>query len=311
MADYSELGIPSPEWARYFQDNPNDVFAKGFVPDIASRPIEYLEELQRTANRNQIAAAQAKCKQMGWTESVVKTDLEVKSRSTGSIPIRIYKGRDRTATPGSPLPVYVYYHGGGYMFGTLDGEDANCSYLANELPILVVNVCYRHTPQYKFPTQREDALDSYLWTVANISRYGGDPHRIVIGGISAGGGLAAWLTLTESQRPSVDPGVGQIRGQVLGIPWLIQPSIFPTHLLKSPEVGSYHQCQSAPVLPRSKMEFFERSLAEPNPTDDFVDLNEDGLQSLKALPMTAVLVAGMDVLRDEALLYSQNLKRVK
>lgn len=69
MADYSELGIPSPEWARYFQDNPNDVFAKGFVPDIASRPIEYLEELQRTANRNQIAAAQAKCKQMGKKNS--------------------------------------------------------------------------------------------------------------------------------------------------------------------------------------------------------------------------------------------------
>jgi acetyl esterase/lipase len=198
------------------------------------------------------------------------------------------------------------------MFGTLDGEDANCSYVANELPVVVINVCYRHTPHHKFPTQREDCLDSFVWTIANASSFGGDPNRIVLGGISAGGGLCAWLTLTEHQRPPDDPLAGQskrIKGQVLGIPWLLQPSTFPHHLIKSPEISSHVQCKEAPVLPMSKLAFFELSLADPNATDDFVDLGDAAIERLKGLPKTTILVAGMDVLRDEGMLYAENLKR--
>lgn len=65
MADYSSYGVPSAQWAEHFQDNPNDVFAHGFVSDIASRPLEYVEELQRVANRNQAAAAHEYCDKKG------------------------------------------------------------------------------------------------------------------------------------------------------------------------------------------------------------------------------------------------------
>jgi hypothetical protein len=65
MADYSRYGIPSSQWAECIQDNSNDVFLRGFVPDIASRPIKYIEELQHVANRNQIAAAHEHCDRMG------------------------------------------------------------------------------------------------------------------------------------------------------------------------------------------------------------------------------------------------------
>lgn len=152
-------------------------------------------------------------------------------------------------------------------------------------------------------------MDAYKWVINHAAEYGADPDRIVVGGISAGGGLAAWLTLCESKRSQGDRGTNRIKGQVLGAPWLLQPSIFPFHLIKSPEVSSPVQCRNAPVLPMSKLDFFEHALQEPGPQEDFVDLDSEKLEALATLPKTVMLVAGRDVLRDEALLYGDNLKK--
>jgi acetyl esterase/lipase len=246
----------------------------------------------------------------GIAGSVETVDTEVPSSVSGNIPIRLYwrkgSGDGKTAEKN---PIYLYFHGGGYMFGTLSGEDPNCVNIALALEVVVVNVCYRHTPQHRFPTQRTDAKDAYDWVVKHAAEYGADPSRIVVGGISAGGGLAAWLTLVESKGK--DRPTNPIKGQVLGAPWLLQPSIFPYHLMKSREVSSPQQCRNAPVLPLSKISYMGDELHEKNPQDHFADVDGEKLEALRSLPRTVMLVAGRDVLRDEALLFGQNLKKLR
>ena len=67
------------------------------------------------------------------------------------IPLRVY--RDSTTLVNTQLPVFIFYHGGGICFGTLSSEDGFCFWIAERLGIIIVNVCYRHTPECKWPAQ--------------------------------------------------------------------------------------------------------------------------------------------------------------
>ena len=89
-----------------------------------------------------------------------------------------------------PLPVVVYYHGGGWVIGDVQTYDATPRVLAKKLNAIVVSVEYRHAPEHKFPAQHEDAVAAYQWVLQNAQGWGGDPHRIALAGESAGGNLA-------------------------------------------------------------------------------------------------------------------------
>lgn len=101
---------------------------------------------------------------------------------------RIYK----PASPvnNKPMPVVVYYHGGGWVIATVDTYDAAPRMLAKELNAIVVSVEYRPAPEFKFPSQHEDAAAAYRWTLTNAASWGGDPTKIAVAGESAGGNLA-------------------------------------------------------------------------------------------------------------------------
>ncbi|MEW1805144.1 alpha/beta hydrolase [Pseudarthrobacter sp. NPDC080039] len=123
-------------------------------------------------------------------------------------------------SPGAPLPVYVYFHGGGWTSGD---KAALTKYCASQVlgGMVVVNVNYRHAPRFHMGHVLEDANAALAWVAANIGRYGGDPRRLVLGGDSAGGQIAALLT-AASLRPelaahySLEPAVpaAQLRGLV-------------------------------------------------------------------------------------------------
>lgn len=103
------------------------------------------------------------------------------------VPIRVY-------TPdvnSGELPVLVFLHGGGWVFGDLDTHDAMCRLLAHQAECLIVSVDYRLAPEHKFPAGLEDCLTALDWAAANAASIGGDPARLAIGGDSAGGNLAA------------------------------------------------------------------------------------------------------------------------
>jgi acetyl esterase len=105
------------------------------------------------------------------------------------VPVRVYTP---DAEPGSSgLPVLVFLHGGGWVFGDLDTHDAMCRILAGDAGCLIVSIDYRLAPEHKFPAGLEDCLTVLDWVAEKAKSLGGDPARIAIGGDSAGGNLAA------------------------------------------------------------------------------------------------------------------------
>lgn len=106
--------------------------------------------------------------------------------SGGNIPIRIYRPSDEV-----DLPVLMWFHGGGWVLGDLDGGNLNCRKFANEANCVVVSVDYRLAPETVFPGAVDDCLAATAWVAASSSELGIDPARIAVAGDSAGGNLAA------------------------------------------------------------------------------------------------------------------------
>jgi acetyl esterase len=104
--------------------------------------------------------------------------------------LRVYRPRsDR------PLPVLLYFFGGGWVVGSLDTSDAICRALARLVPCLVVSVGYRLAPEHPFPAAVDDCYAAVKWVAANASQFGGDGGRLAVAGDSSGGNLAAVMTL--------------------------------------------------------------------------------------------------------------------
>ena len=99
---------------------------------------------------------------------------------------RIYKP---AAPTGAPMPVIVYYHGGGWVIADVNTYDATPRLLSMQLGALVISVEYRHAPEFKFPAQHEDAFAAYQWVLQNAASWGGDPSKVALAGESAGGNL--------------------------------------------------------------------------------------------------------------------------
>ena len=208
------------------------------------------------------------------------------------------------------LPVYIHFHGGGFLFGTLSSEDAICSRIASSAGVVVVNVNYRHTPEYTYPTAWNDAEDTLSWVYGHHDLIGGNIAKIVVGGVSAGGQLAAALTQTRhrSQQGSSNPA---IVGQVLMIPVLVHVDCHEHQLkmLKGENHSSYKQNENAPILPISRIRLFMDNLKVEHPDINDRKLNPGYATPLevRGLPPTTVCAAGFDPLRDEALLYGKLL----
>ena len=111
----------------------------------------------------------------------------------GELPVRIYR-------PDSPVPhaAMVWFHGGGFVIGSIDGSDGVCRALCRRSGVAVVSVGYRLAPEHPFPAAPDDALAALDWVHAHAAELEIDPRRIAVGGDSAGGNLAA---VTALDRP--------------------------------------------------------------------------------------------------------------
>ena len=105
----------------------------------------------------------------------------------GTIPARLYAPR---AAP-APAPLLVYYHGGGWVQGSVATHDEGCRLLAHLAGVRVLSVDYRLAPEHPHPAAVDDAIAAYAWVAAQPARVGADPARLAVGGDSAGGNLAA------------------------------------------------------------------------------------------------------------------------
>ncbi|WP_169984399.1 alpha/beta hydrolase [Microbispora sp. H10836] len=124
---------------------------------------------------------------------------EVRDETAAGVPVRIY----RPEPDGRPLPVLVYFHGGGWVFGSVERNDALARDLAHRTGAVVVSADYRLAPEHPFPAAAEDAFAVVRDVHARPARYGADPRRVAVVGDSAGGNLAAvaaWLARDAGLR---------------------------------------------------------------------------------------------------------------
>jgi acetyl esterase len=111
------------------------------------------------------------------------------ARDGFDLPVRLYAPTD------GPLPVLVYFHGGGFTIGSIATHDVLCRHLSHLAHCAVLSVGYRQAPEHQFPVAFEDAWDAVQWTAAHGASKGLDASRIAVGGDSAGGTLAAACAL--------------------------------------------------------------------------------------------------------------------
>ncbi|KAH8702280.1 alpha/beta hydrolase fold-3 domain-containing protein [Talaromyces proteolyticus] len=296
MADYSHFGIPPKEWADFLDRT-------GPLAQTTIERDQTIEDLQRKTNESRDAVS-ARFMTSGLSDKIHWVDYDIPTRDGETITARAYEGKYARAVTDSRLPVYLFFHGGGFLFGTLSSEDATCARIASELPIIVVNVCYRHTPQFKHPTQVYDAQDAFYWVSKHMDDLRGDPEKLIVGGVSAGASLAATLTIRENRSRDKK----KILGQVLCIPWLSHPDIASKK--SDGRVGSYSQNECAPILPRVQIEFFTRALSVEDPKDKAIFASNADDDELMGMPKTLMLVCGRDVLRDEGLDYAERLRNL-
>lgn len=114
----------------------------------------------------------------------------------GPLALRLY----RPATAPGSLPVVLYFHGGGFVGGSLADADVPAAFIAERTPALVVAVDYALAPARPFPAAPEDAYAAAQWVAEHAAELGGDPARLAVAGDDAGGNLAAALTLIARDR---------------------------------------------------------------------------------------------------------------
>src|SRR5213083_805240 len=183
---------------------PLDPEAKALLEQMtaAVRPFDELSvEEARAAIATLSAAA-------GEGEAVARVENRAVPGPRGEIPVRVYTPAGR-----APFPVLVYFHGGGWVIGSLETHDGLCRHLANAAGAVVASVDYRLAPEHPFPASGEDAYAATRWVAANAAALGGDPRRIAVGGDSAGGNLAAVVSLMARDR-----GGPPLAFQLLGYP---------------------------------------------------------------------------------------------
>ncbi|MED4583256.1 alpha/beta hydrolase [Brevibacillus choshinensis] len=203
------------------------------------------------------------------------------------IPVRIYSPEGQ-----GPFPLFVYYHGGGWVIGDIQMTDASCRLIANQTGRVVVSVGYRLAPEYPFPIPVNDSYSALQWVSQNAAALNGNASNIAVGGDSAGGNLAAVVALR-----SRDENGPAISAQVLFYP--------VTNLDYTTE--SYEQFQQGFGLDRDLMKWFGKHYVNDE------DLKNPYVAPLLArdlgnLPPALVITAENDVLRDEGLAYAKRLQ---
>jgi len=207
----------------------------------------------------------------------------------GPIPARFYRARKGK----SPCPLLVYFHGGGFMLGTLALYDTTCRRLADQGDCAVLSVHYRLAPETQFPGAVLDAYAATRWASDHAKLLNIDPGKIAVGGDSAGGNLAA--VVAQMAQDSKDFTVAL---QLLIYPMTDQSRAYP----------SYQRNAKGYMLTTAALYWFMDNYI-PDPQDRKSPLASPMLRdSLAGLPPALVISAEFDPLVDENEAYAERLK---
>jgi acetyl esterase len=207
----------------------------------------------------------------------------------GEVPVRIYR-----PAGGGPRPTIAWFHGGGWVCGSVEQSDVTCRRLAAAAEAVVVSVDYRRAPEARFPGPLEDCLAATRWCADHAGDLGGDPGRLVVGGDSAGGNLAAAVALVARDAPD---------GPAIALQLLVYP--VTDARCDSP---SYEENGTGYLLTAGGMRWFWAHYLGDRP-----GAGDDPLASplrapdLGGLPRALVITAEFDPLRDEGEAYASRL----
>lgn len=224
----------------------------------------------------------------GPLEEVARVEDRYIPGPIGDIPVRIY-----TPEGQRPFPVLVYFHGGGFVTGDLDMVDGPCRMIANRAECVVVSVDYRLSPEHKFPAPLEDAYAAVKWIAENGETISVDSNRLAVGGDSAGGNLAAAVSLMAKDK----------NGPVISYQLLVYPT-----LNYSFDTESYLAFEEGYLLSTKDLEWF---------WNHYLQDEKDGInpyaspllaKDLSGLPPALIIVAEFDQLRDDGEAYGKRLK---
>lgn len=249
------------------------------------KPIEECTPKEVRASRAQNAEAMAAL--AGPEQPVTRVEDRTVPGPGGPIPVRVY-----WPTVGRTLPVLVYLHGGGWVFGNIGSVDRTCRALTNAVGCVVVNVDYRLAPEHKFPAAAEDAYAVISYVAAHPQEFSADLKRIAIAGDSAGGNLATVACLMARDR-----GGPKIIFQLMVYPVIDYDCNRPSIT----ENDGY-------LLTRAVMKYFWNHYASSPEEARQPYASPINAENLGGLPPAMVITAECDPLRDQGEAYARRLQ---
>jgi acetyl esterase len=262
---------------------PLDPQVASYLARAAALQLRPYSELTAPEARSQSEAQRAATA----VEPVARVEDIIVSTADGPLTVRLY-----APASSEPLPALVFFHGGGWVIGSVDGSDATCRALANRAGCAVISVEYRLAPEHKYPAAADDCYAATQWVVENAAALGIDPARVAVGGVSAGGNLAAVVAQMVRDRG----------GPALAFQLLVVP--VTSYDLSTP---SYSENAEGYGLSRASMVWFWNHYLR-----DAADANDPYAAPLRAaslagLPPALVQTAEYDPLRDEGAAYAGRL----
>jgi acetyl esterase len=220
-------------------------------------------------------------------------DLRVPMRDGTTIRARLYVPVEPHWA--QPLPVLVYYHGGGFTIGSVNTHDALCRMFARDARCAVLSVDYRLAPEHRFPIAVNDAFDAYAWLHAHAGEYALDASRFAVGGDSAGGTLATVCAVLAR-----DAGIAPV------LQMLIYPSVSAHQ-----QTDSHRRLAEGHLLTASTVQwFFNHYVRDDSDRDDWRFAPLDGTRDapdFRGVAPAWIAVAEFDPLLDEGEAYARKL----
>jgi acetyl esterase len=211
----------------------------------------------------------------------------------GKIPLYVYTPADAGK---EPLPVLLYFHGGGFVTGGTLAYEASIRALAMRSGAIVVSVEYHQAPEHKYPAAPNDAYAAYQWVLAHAAEFNGDAGRVAVGGEGAGGTLAAVVAQMARDKREKPP--------------LHQLLLYPI-LNDNMDTPSYRAHALAKPLGKATMAWYlTHYTAAPNDADQAYALPAKAA-TLRRLPSATIITAAIDPLASEGRAYAYRLQKDK
>lgn len=278
---------PAPEWGKDIKPEMAVVIEK--LASLGGKPIETLDAAEARKQPTATDAVMGVMKDYGIVMPNPLCDTVGKQIPVtgGTTHVRIYTPKHGKA----PFPVIVYYHGGGFVIADINVYNAGAQGLCEHTGAIVVSVEYPKGPEKKFPAAHTVAFDAYQWVLKNATTFNGNPGKAAVAGESAGGNLAANVSIMARDKKIMVP--------------LYQVLVYPV-ANNDMNSESYVKYAQAKPLNKAMMGWFVKNYAsEAQAADPRLSLVK---ANLKGLPKTLIIGAEIDPLQTEGKLLADKLK---